>query len=512
MGDFLRQFVQGIADTWRRLGAGARVQLALAGILTLALIAAVVYFGGQAQYVQLYAGLDLDEAGQMAGNLNDMSIPSELRAGGTSIYVPVQHVSRAKAGLAQQGLPTQYNEPGFELFDNMPMTTNNFQMEINLQRAIQGKLQRHLNQLDFVKASAVHIHEEPQALFSDEQRPSKASVILDTIGDLTNTQVQAVLHVVSAFGGANLSPNNIAITRARDGKVYHSPVEDQFASLAGKKLEHKVDFERTLERKLMDMFHSTGINARFSVNATFDWTQEEIRREEVIEGADISTSSFKSETTTRAAPPGGPAGATANIPDELGSPGGEITETKQTDTIKNLEPTRTVTNQIMSPGEVQRVRVASFIEGGYTTNEETGDSEYVALTDETREAYEAQIRNIVGEYVEPTEISIFDQPFDTQSLDVAPAVASTPVWERPGLLNNVVNGILLVVAAFMVFFFVRRATAPPPEEEEEVIELPEASAAEMRRKEIMTEVERLSREDPATVASLLRTWMNEEET
>ena len=62
-------------------------------------------------------------------------------------------------------------------------------------------------------------------LFIDDQKPSQASVVLEPIGGRpTNAQVKAAVHVVSSFGGANLSSKNIAVSTS-DGTILQSPSE-----------------------------------------------------------------------------------------------------------------------------------------------------------------------------------------------------------------------------------------------------------------------------------------------
>jgi len=51
----------------------------------------------------------------------------------------------------------------------------------------------------------------------------------------------------------------------------------------------------------------------------------------------------------------------------------------------------------------------------------------------------------------------------------------------------------------------------PAEEEEEAPAEEETSEEERRRAQIQEEVDRLSREDPEAVASLLRTWLTDED-
>jgi flagellar M-ring protein FliF len=294
----LRQLGSGVAQTWSRLSISARANLVLAGVFSLVLIGVLVFFGAQPQYGRLFDRLSLDEANEIAVYLNDNNIPFRLRDGGTAVDVPVREISRARVGLAALNLPqSQGRVPGFELFDTRDLMSNRFLDDVDYMRALQGTLQRQLNQFDFVRGSSVFIREAPDQLFSSEQRPSEATVTIDTGGKRpSDMQIKAIVNTISSFGGANLSPRNINVAMS-DGTILHSPSTDEFASLAGDKLAYQMAYEETRQKKIMEQFRAAGRRAVVNVNASFDWTSEEKRQRDVREGAEIST--LSTETTVR---------------------------------------------------------------------------------------------------------------------------------------------------------------------------------------------------------------------
>ncbi len=381
-------------------------------------------------------------------------------------------------------------------------------------RALQGELQRTLNQYDFVRRSHVFIRESAEQLFVSEQQPSQATVTLDTTGPLTTAQVKAVLHTVSSFGGANLSPDNVSITTT-EGTILHSPSQDRFASLANDKLEFQVQLERERESKLQQAFRQMGVNAIVNVSAIVDWTSEERRAREVTDGAVISSLESSSTSRNVELPPEGAPGAVANIPEELGRPGGEGTYTEDEELLENFDPSETVTTTTTQPGRVQQYKVAAYIEGDYvsTTDEDGAEvTEYQPLTQEQITQYGEFIANAVGEGDQPTEVVVYDQPFKLERL---PGTAAAPKVEAPWYQTPLVQWTwrlgLVVLVFFAIRFLMRRALVLPSVEEEEVMEMPELGPAERRRQEIAEEVERLSQQEPEMVAALLRTWMSEED-
>ncbi|MCX5771972.1 MAG: flagellar basal body M-ring protein FliF, partial [Candidatus Hydrogenedentes bacterium] len=76
--DFLRQLVMGIGQAWRRLSISARVNVVLAALATIAVVAFMVRTASQPQYVRLFENLDPSETSSIAALLDQESIPYEL--------------------------------------------------------------------------------------------------------------------------------------------------------------------------------------------------------------------------------------------------------------------------------------------------------------------------------------------------------------------------------------------------------------------------------------------------
>ena len=505
-------------EAWQRLSINARVQIAAAAILTGAFLLGIVLVGSQPQYVRLYSRLDPAEANEMVVWLEDNNVPYQLREGGQAIEVPVQHVQSSRIGLVDMGLPrSQGVSQGFELFTNRDLMTNQWLQNVDFMRALQGELQRQLNEFDFIRKSFVFIREAPEQLFVSEQQPSQANVILDVTRMLTKREVKAILHMVSSFGGANLSPKNITLTLS-DGTLLHSPIEDEFAALASGKLEAQAEREVQREQKVKRAFAQMGVNAIVRVSALMDWTDEEKSVRQVLPGEVVSSEFTESTITSSEGPPEGAPGALANIPEGLGAPGSTGSSETTSETIENFEPSETLTRTLNRPGVVKKYRVSAFIEGNYVpvldeNGEDSGQTEYEPLTDEQITNYTQFILHTVGEGQLPTEVVVFDQPFNIERISAAvlPATGLGGMWWENRAIQLSIQIFLMIMAFFLVRVFMRRAMVLPTIEEEEVLDIPEATKADLRRQEIAAEVERLSYEEPETVAALLRTWMAEED-
>ena len=515
MLEFLRQLTSGITETWGRLSINARVQIGVSAVLTLFLLAGAMYMGTRPQFAQAYNGLELSESNEITVYLEDQSIPYRVRDGGRAIDIPAKHISEVRVYLAGQGIPkSQGVSPDFGLFDRRDLMTNKFLQDMDYMRAINGTLQRQLNEFDFVRNSTVMIREAKQELFRDNQQPSEAVVTLELVGSgngLSETQKKAIVHTISTFGGGNLSTNNITVTTTA-GDLVHSPVEDQFASLVSSRHEQEIARESERERKIEASFARLGKKAIINVSAIHDWTTEDTLDTKFETGIPIATMSKTMDTTTKdgVVQDGGAPGATANIPD-AGGDSGTSTVVKEKEDIENLELPSTVTNTTKDPGRVRKYMVAAIIEGDYTTSPE-GERSYTGLTPDQITKFQEMIRFSVGEgyETESTDITIMDQPFDVSPMEV-PATAMTASLMQNPQLWQAVQGFLILLSFILLRIFIRRAMVLPTTEVEEVIEMPKMSEEDRHAMDISNEVERLSQEEPETVAALLRTWMAEDD-
>lgn len=517
--DFLRSLMVGIMEAWKRLSTNARVQIVLAAALTLAILIGVMLFGSQPQFVNLATRLDPSEADDMIVWLNEQDIPYRQREGGRSLQVPVGDVPRARVGLAGQGLPrSQGDIPGFEQFDTQSLMTNKWMQDTKFMIAVQGSLQRNLNQFEFVEQSVVFIHSAPDRLFSADQTPSEASVTLKVKYPLTNQEVAAVLHTVSSYGGSNLTPKNITITDTT-GKVYKMPDADDSISIANGQLDILANLTSFYERKVQSALTAMGHNVIVTASAYIDWNSVE-KHERTLgeEGLVISSQESTSETTTGEGPPEGSPGALANIPGGDVIPGSIQTKTETSDTTENFEIPETSITTITPPGMIKSLSIGvvvdhNLVEELDADGNATGQFTLQAPTDEEIAVLEELVRSTVAGAAETITVSLAHYPFKTDRLALAgaaPILGSLPFYQQ-GWFRLIAQGAFVVIAFILIRVFMSRALSVPTIEEEEVVEIPEATKEDMRRMEIASEVERLSREEPEAVAALLRSWMSEED-
>ena len=510
--DFLRQLIAGVVQTWRRLSISARINLVLAALVTTALVAVMVFSASRPNYVRLFDGLDPSETSQIAEAIRQAGVTPKIENGGRNVLVPLDRLSDMKMAVLALGLPTSHGRArGFELFDQEGLTTNRMLHDVKYMRALQGELQRHLNEFDFVSKSFVMIREAEEQLFTAYQEPSQATVTLDVGRSPTKQEVKAVLHTISSFGGANLGIDNIALMTT-DGTPLHLPPTSEFASIANSKLEYIAELERHRERRAIEDLERLGLQAVVRVSAVVDFDQQTETTTKSEDGAILSAQAITTKTTSKEELPEGTPGARAHLPEGAAAPGGTTTEETSEETTENFEPSLTKTEVVRSPGKVVSYQVSAIIEG--ETDPDT--EEYVGLTDEKKKVYEEHIAAAVGEGETPTTVTINDHPFDITRVAAAQeAFAATRMADALSgflpVLKLLLQGGLIIILFWMARRMLLKAIVTTEEEDERRLERPEPTSEDLRREEINTEVARMSQEDPEAVAQLLRSWIAQDE-
>lgn len=517
---FFVQLFQGVSQAWRRLSLSARVNLGVASVITVLLVAGVVLFQTRPHYVPLYTGLDLGESAEIQSYLAEQGIPFDLADGGRTIRVPIEDRSSARVELAQQNLPTQQGK-GFELFDQQSLLTNDYQQNIQYQRALAGELMRQLNQFDFVKRSSAYISMPREPLFADEEVPVRAAVTLDARRDLTREEIKGVLQIISAYGGGRLNPGNVTLM-THDGKTLHVPVEDSRAALASDKLDVVERLERQRQAKIESVLRPLVAQAVVSVSAEVDFSVERVTDTQVSDGIAIITDTRTSETTNEPVASGAP-GVSSNPPDGVVPSAATITQDRTTEETVNVEPSVRTTEMTDEGPAITGWSVSVVVDMGDrqevtdTEGQPTGEQEYIPLTDEKREMIKHVVAAAIGPSLPLDDVAVYDHPLigvdklpsaEAAFLDVRREITGFTLLESGILVGKM---LLVLLALLAVRHFLKRAMVPMPAVAEDRVEMPAVTPEEVRKRQVAAEVERMSRESPEAMAAILRTWMSEAE-
>lgn len=315
---------------WDQMTSSQKLMVLLAIALGVVAMVLLLSRAGKTQMVPLYTNLSASDAADIVAKLREMRVPYEISDGGTTIRVPFPDVYETRMNLASQGLP-KGGTVGFEIFDKTSFGVTEFTQKMNYRRALQGELTRTILQLREVEDARVHIAIPEPELYTDEQKPPTASVMvkLRSGATLTKGQVQGIVRLVSS-SVEGLNPSNVTVLDV-DGNILYAASDDSetgmVASLSVSQLEAKrayeKDLEKSVESMLTEVLGPRKVVVRVNAEINFDRREQ---NSEVFQPMPTGLGVIREQTkvhevrSTVSAPPAGVPGTASNV-DAAGTPG-----------------------------------------------------------------------------------------------------------------------------------------------------------------------------------------------
>ena len=186
-------------QTLKNLGTGRL--LAMSGVLIF-LMGFLIYLAthlGTTEMSVLYNDLDPSDAKKIIAQLDEQNIPYRLYRNGTEIQVPSSEALKLRIQMAET--VNSGSVVGYEIFDKAQSPGVGHDI-VNLQmlRALEGELSRTIKAIDNVKSARVHLVLPRREMFSREEQPPSASVIIrmEEKAKLSPKQVEAIQRLVAA--------------------------------------------------------------------------------------------------------------------------------------------------------------------------------------------------------------------------------------------------------------------------------------------------------------------------
>ncbi|WP_300380594.1 flagellar basal-body MS-ring/collar protein FliF [Henriciella sp.] len=332
-------------------------QLALAGAVLGVVLAMTMMVRGAVQepMALLYSGLEPASAGDVIEELDKRGVDYEIK--GESIFIPQSERDGIRFALAQDGLPQQ-SVRGYELLDDV----NGFSVTSEMYnaaywRAKEGELTRTILAIQGVQSARVHIGASLRSGFSRSGPPQTASVTLQTSGDLSARQAEAIQYMV-ALAVSGLSPEDVAVIDPQKGMIAGPDVQqaEQPSMVADTKAN-------MLEQKIMRLLEARVGPGNAKVSVTVDVNRQRQRVSEVTFDPESRvirnrTSNDVSETNA-----GGGTGVTvaSNLP-QGGQQGGGGSEVRNTTETVSYEMNERRTETETLPGQIERISVAVLLD------------------------------------------------------------------------------------------------------------------------------------------------------
>lgn len=509
-----------------RLTTAQKIRLAVAGVVAAGALWGIALFAGRIRYEVLFSNLEPEDASMVVAKLQESKVDYRIEGGGSAISVPTDRVAALRLSLAGEGIP-RGGGIGFEIFDRSSFDISDFVQNVNYQRALERELGRTIEGLAAVSKARVHLVLPERALFADEGREAKGSVVVRLFRgrELRADETLAIAHLVSS-AVRGLSPERVSVVDADGRMLRDGQGDDSVQTLTSRQLEVKSSFERDLQTRLVALL--TPIvgdgKVRARVDATLDFqTVQRVEERYDADGAVIRSEKRGKQTRrSGSAPVGGPPGSTANLPE-----GTDVAEDRRQDTDESTDSTinyeipKTVATITEPVGDVKRLSVAVVVDNAAraASAEAGGDAaaKTAARSDEEMKKLTELARAAVGfDESRGDVLTVANLPFDTGPIEEQKQALGSA--ERREFWFGIAKWPSLVIGALLFFLLVLRplarwtssvvapapALAPPATATATLEAGTEAPALALRRR-----LAEISAGEPEGAAEVVRTWLRD---
>ncbi|HEX5481330.1 MAG TPA: flagellar basal-body MS-ring/collar protein FliF [Terriglobia bacterium] len=336
---------------------------------------------GRGDYKVLYAGLDPAEASTIAKRLAQENVPAQLSADGKTLSVAESRLDKARLDMAAQGFP-QSGRLGFEIFNKPNWGQSDFAEKVNYQRALEGELERTIQDLNDVEAVRVNLVLPHESLFTEQEREAKASVLVKLRGGhLSERSLKAITYLV-ASAVDTLRPENVTVVDA-DGSV---PIVLRGGVKQGS-MEGAVEYEQALDQKLTATLTPVLGADHFVARATVEYDPASTdNTQEIYDPKDtvVLTSQVMNNGGSGDTGDSGIPGAASNVPQaqannsastantsnantdgttgDASSDSGDDEGSGSTSDSKTYAVGRTVVHTVRPPGAIRRISAAVLVD------------------------------------------------------------------------------------------------------------------------------------------------------
>jgi len=541
------------------LDRGARMRLAAAALLVLAVLAAFFFYGRQPEYRVLFSGLSDKDGGAIVAQLATMNVPYKYTEGGGAIMVPAERVHDVRLRLATQGLP-KGSVTGFELMETNRFGVTQFQERLNFQRGLEGELTRSIQALASVQSARVHLALPNQNGFFREQQKPSASVLLGLYPGrvLDRAQLAGIVHLV-ASSVPELAPTAVSVLDDTGKLLSQSPDGGDRSGVDAQQLAYVQQIEQQYTRRILDLLEPVvgKNNVKAQVTAEVDFSQTESTSEQHRPNLSPDASAVRSQQIVEssgdkgAQPPTGVPGAVSNQPPQNSTapinganppptaanaqqqPGAQGQAPGKRESITNYEVDKTTRVTRGGAGAIKRVNAAVVVNYQSVSEEAGKPPVNKALSPEQVEQMTALVRETIGFNKERGDsVNLMNAPFLVDEV----ARTDLPLWKQPEVVELAKSlgwpvGISLAVA-LLLLGLVRpllkaRAQAGPQQPGQEGGQLSALAAEELERPALPAPAQaqdlqptaeqlrlegarQLARDNPVAVATILKTWVNGE--
>jgi flagellar M-ring protein FliF len=569
MNEWLKKLVEQIKNLWGKWSATQKIILfSIVGVTVLAIIL-IVLFSASPSMIPLIGTPIQDETNlsRIVTVLDEEGVSYKITPENMIYVSDDKTAKRMRAILIREDLVPARTDP-WAIFDVERWTLTDFERDVNLQRAITRNLEQHILALDDIDAVSVTLVVPEDELFSEDQEPVTASVILtpkpgsDVLEN--RKKIEGIVRIIK-FAVAGLKDENIVITDQNGLQLndFEGLEDVDRIDIARREIKTKKDLEQQYKNEILDSLRSIFGPERVEIiklDIALDMSRQTIETEEhfpitmkpdnprtpfdeteVVPSITLSKETREEHFQGTGFNPEGPPGQEGQTPPAYKDLTNLVGKYDQSSQIQNEVVNTKNTRQEKSPWSIERLTVSVALDGLWKRKyDEKGqllinpdgsiEREYIEVAAEDLAKAEALIRDAVGYSRDRGDsVTVEHIQFDRSSQFIT---EDAEVRRQRQLRLTLLSIIIGVGALFLIAIFYRliskemeRRRRLKEEElarqhqamreaalrraEEEGVEI-ELSVEERARLEMQENAINMAREHPEDVAQLIRTWLIEE--
>jgi flagellar basal-body M-ring protein/flagellar hook-basal body protein (fliF) len=447
-----------------------------------ALGVAVVLWSRGPNFGLLYAGLEQKDASAITQELQAGNTPYQLSADGSSIMAPAADLAALRLKLAAKGLPQGSAASMLPAADS-PFGMSDLAERTRYQQMLETDLGTTIGGLQSVRAARVHLALPKPSAFIRDNREASASVLVTLYPgrQLDAGQVAAIVHLVSA-SVPDLDARQVSVIDQQGQLLTSDP--DSPGAVDDNRLRMATRIENTYAQRIEDLLTplvGPG-RVRAQVYADLDFSQSE----KATETFGHDHPALRSEQTSSeqhggdAAAGGGVPGALSNQPPiptaqptaakpnagKTAAATGAATSTtssgdSSSSATRNYELDRTISHVSDPAGRLARLTVAVVLDDKLvnpaapaSSSSSATENKTVPFTAQELQRLTELTKNAVGfDASRGDSVSVVNQAFHHGA--VPDALPETPLWERPGAMDLIKQGLGVLIALLVAFGLLR---------------------------------------------------------
>ena len=517
-------------------------------VFVVALISAGFYLSIERNttYVPVSSSINPSEIDKVIQAIEQIGIKYKTQNGGSTILVPEDEVERVKLQFAREDI--LQGQEDFSLFDKNTFGMTDATLQIQKQRALEGKLSKALSALKPISWAQVQLSLEEKSPFLSRKTPAKASVILYIIPgkDINEQELLGISRYV-ANSVPGLVFNNVTLID-QYGKPLIDPIpEDRTVAISSYQLKLQQQVENHLHQNVLKLLEPVVGKGNIRVSVSVQLNKDTLKRETTTYEADDAATRSKEISTknsTGTSTTGVPGTASNLLPADgttnTGTAGSNGSNSKET---VNYEIPKTVEHLVLNPGNITFISMAVLLnyqsvtaaDGAVTANPWNA-ADLASMQDQVEAAVGINSANRTADKLTITSLP-FEAPINPAVLDNA-NMQKYINWGLQAIIPFVWLIGLILFYRVIIRPFVNRVVKPllaqpdiiyPTDEEalpritapKTVNELEAELAAELdsemgfapvtKEDIIKKRIVEMLEADPESSANLIRSWLSEED-